>query len=64
MVMTVSNIRQMSKSFEVEGGGTTVGTVAAAGSTGSSTVAVPVEEEGGGATPEVSTQGHLELALI
>ena len=59
--MTVSNIHQMSESSEVEGGRTSA---AAARSTGSSTIAIPVEEEGGGATLEVSTLGHLELALI
>ena len=54
----------MSKSSEVEGGGTTVGTVAAVGSTDSSAIVSPVEEGGGGATLEVSTLGRLELALI
>ena len=58
--MTVSSIRQMSESSKVKGGGT-AGT---AGSTNSSAVASPVEEEGGGATPEDSTLGRLELSLI
>ena len=58
--MTVFNIRQMSKSFEVEGGGTTA---AAAGSTDASAVVSPVEVGGGGATPEGSTLGRLELDL-
>ena len=60
MVMTVSNIYRMSKSSEVEGGGTAVAT---AGSTDSSAIVSPVEEGGGGATPEDSTLGRLELAL-
>ena len=63
MVMTVSNIRQMFESSEVEGGGT----VAAATTTRSTDASIevsPVEEGGGGATPEDSTLGCLELALI
>jgi len=56
--MTVSNIRRMFKSSEVEGGGT-----AAAGSTDTSAVVSPVKEREGGATPEDSTLGCLELAL-
>ena len=59
MVMTVSNIRRMFESFEVKGGGT-----AAIGSTDSLAVVSLVEEGEGGATPEGSTLGHLELALI
>ena len=57
--MTVSNIRRMFKSSKAEGGEIAV----AAGSTDSTAVVSPVEEGGGGATPEVSTLGHLELAL-
>ena len=55
--MTVSNIRRMSESSKVEGGGT-------AGSTDSSAAVSPVEEGRGGATPEDSTLGRLKLALI
>ena len=40
--MTVSNIRRMSKSFEVEGGGTAV--AAAAGLTDSSALVSPVKK--------------------
>ena len=58
--MTVSNIRRMSESSEVEGGGI----VAAVGSTNSSVIVSPVEDGEGGATPEDSTLGRLELALI
>ena len=61
--MTVSNIRRMSESSDVEGGGTSAA-VATAGSTDSVSIVSPVEEGGGGATPEVSTLGHLELTLI
>ena len=61
MVMTVSNIRQMYESSEVEGGGTVV---AAARSTDSLAIISPVEEGGGGATPEDSTLGRLQLAII
>ena len=58
--MTVSNIRQMSESFEVDGG-----VAATVGSTDSSAIVSPVEEGGGGgATLEVSTLERLELALI
>ena len=62
MVMTVSNIRRMFESSEVEGGGTVL--VATVGSTDSSVVESPVKEGGGGATPEASTLGCLELALV
>ena len=61
MVMTVSNIRQMLESSEVEVGGT-VASVARL--TGSLAVVAPVEEGGGGVTLEGSTLGCLELALI
>ena len=65
MVMIVSNIRRMSKSFELEGGGVAVVAIAAAaGSTDSSAIVSPVEEGGGGATLEGSTLGRLEFALI
>ena len=59
--MTDSNIRRMSKSSEVEGGGIAA---VAAGSIDASAEVSFVEEGGGGATPEDSTLGHLELALI
>ena len=59
--MTVSNVRRMSESSEVEGRGTAV---AAIGSTDSSAIVSPVEEGGGGATPEDSTLERLKLALI
>ena len=59
--MTVSNIRQMSESSKVEGGGTVA---VAVGSIDSSAVVSPVEEGGEGAIPEDLTLGHLELALI
>ena len=52
----------MSKSSEVEGGGTAVVTTAAAGSTDSSAIVSPVEEGEGGATSEGSTLGRLKLA--
>ena len=51
----------MSESSEVEGGGKVV--AAAVGSTDASVVVSPVEVGRGGATPEGSTLGHLELAL-
>ena len=51
----------MSESSEVEGGGTAAAT---AGSIDSLAVESPVEEGGGGATPEDTTLGLLELALI
>ena len=57
--MTVSNIRQMSESFEVDGG-----VAATVGSTDSTAIVSPIEEGGGGATPEDSTLRRLELALI
>ena len=53
----------MSESSEVGGGGISAVAALAAWSTGSSTVASPVEEGGGGATPKDSTLGCLELAL-
>ena len=52
----------MSKTFEADGGGT----AAAATSTRSANASpevVPVAEEGGGAVPEGSTLGRLELRL-
>ena len=59
--MTVSDIRRMLESFEVEGGGA----IATVGSTYSSAVRSPEEGGGGGVTPdEDSTLGHLELAHI
>ena len=60
--MTVSNVRRMSKSSEVDGGGTGTA-VAPTGSIDASLEVVPIEE-GGGVVPEGSTQGHLELSLI
>ena len=60
--MTVSNVRRMSKSFEVDGGGTAVA-AAPTGSIDASPEVVPIEE-GRGVVPEGSTQGHLELSLI
>ena len=62
MVMIVSNVRWMSKSFEVDGGGIVVA-AAPTGSTGDSPKVVPIEE-GGGVVPEGSTRRHLELSLI
>ena len=47
--MTVSNLRRMSKSFEVEGGGTIAAVV---GSTNASVEVSPIEEGGGGVTPK------------
>ena len=62
--MTVSKIRRMSESSEVEGGGIAV----AVGSTYASSTRSPVEEGGGGGggapEEEESTVGHLELAHI
>ena len=59
--MTVSNIRRMLKSSEVEGGGAAV----AVGSTNASAAESPVEG-GRGATPkeEESALGRSELAHI
>ena len=51
----------MSKSSEVEGGGTAA---TAARSTDALAEVSLVEEGGGGATPEDLTLGRLELALI
>ena len=62
MVMTVSNVWRMSKSSEVDGGGTAA--VALIGSINASLEVVPVEEGGGGTIPEGSNLGHLELSLI
>ena len=61
--MTVSNLRRMSKSFEVEGGGT-ASAATPIGSTNASLEVVPVEEGRGGAVLEGSTLGHLKLSLI
>ena len=61
--MTVSKIRRMSESSEVEGGGIAV----AVGSTYASSTRSPVEEGGGGGgalEKEESTLGRLELAHI
>ena len=64
IVMTVSNIRRMLESSEVEGWEAAV----AVGSTNASAVRSPKEEGGGGggggALKEDSTLGCLELALI
>ena len=46
MVMTVSNARRISKSSEVDGGGTTV-VVVPLGSVEASLEVVPIEEGGG-----------------
>ena len=62
MVMTVFNVQRMSKSSEVKGGGTAT-TVARTRSIDASPEVVPVEEGGGGAVPEGSTLGRLELSL-
>ena len=51
----------MSKSSEVEGGGIAIATTAG-GSTDALAEVSPVEEGGGGATPEGSTLGRLKLA--
>ena len=55
--MTVSNIRRMSESSEVEVGGIAVAVTTATESTDSSVVISLVEERGGGATLEDSTLG-------
>ena len=55
MVMTISHVRQMSKSSEANGGGTAT---AVASSTG-----LTVAEGVGGAVPEGSTLGRLDLGL-
>ena len=59
MVMTVSNIRQMSKSSKIDGGAAAAST----GSTNASPEEVPIAEEGGGAVPEGLTLGCLEHGL-
>ena len=56
MIMTISNIRRMSESSEVEGEGTAVAT--AAGSTDSSAVVSLIEKGKGDATLENSTLSH------
>ena len=61
--MTVSNVRRMSKSFEVDVGGIAAAAAAPTGLADASPEVVPIEE-GGGVVPEGSTQGHLELSLI
>ena len=58
--MTVSNIRRMSKSSEVEAGGTAVAAAAPIGLADASLEAIPVEEGGGGVVPEGLTLGRLE----
>ena len=55
MVMTVSNARRISKSSEVDGGGTTATTVAT-GSADALPEVVPIEE-GGGAVPKGQLKG-------
>ena len=62
MVMTVSNIRRMLESSEVEGGGE----VAAVGLTNAFAIESPEEGGGGGggAPAEDSTLGRSKLALI
>ena len=54
--MTVSNVRRMSKSFEVDGGGTAA-VAAPTGLVDASPEVVPVEE-GGGPVLEGSTRGR------
>ena len=61
--MTVSNVRRMSKSSEIDGGGTAATTSSFIGLVNASLEVVPVVEEGGGAVPEGSTLGRLELGL-
>ena len=60
--MTVSNVRQMSKSSKVDGGGTSVA-AAPVRSTDASPEVVPIEKRGG-AVLEGSTLRHLEFSLI
>ena len=62
MVMTVSKVWRMSKSFEVDGKGI-LAAVAPTGSVDALPEVVPIEE-GGGAVPKGLTQGHLKLSLI
>ena len=60
--MTVSKVRRMSKSSEVDGEGTVVAAAPTRLADASPEV-VPIEE-GGSAVPEGSTQGRLEFSLI
>ena len=59
--MTVSNVRRMSKSSEVDGGGTSA-TAAPIGLAEASLEVVPIKE-GGGVVPEDSTLGCVELSF-
>ena len=54
--MTVSNVRRMSKSLEVDGGGTAAAAAVSTGSADASPELVPVEE-GGGVVPEAQLEG-------
>ena len=60
--MTVSNVRRMSKTSEAYGGGIAAAT-ASIGSVDALLEVIPIAEEGGGAVPEGSTLGRLELDL-
>ena len=59
--MTVSNVRRMSKSSEVDGGGTSAA-APPIGSAKASLEVVPVKE-GRGVVPEDSTLGRVELSF-
>ena len=61
--MTVSNVRQMSKTSEVDGGGIAVAATSSTRSANASPEVVLVAEEGGDAVPEGSTLGRLELGF-
>ena len=61
--MTVSNIHRMSKSSEANGGGTATAVASSTGLADVSSEVVPVTEGVGGAVPEGSTLGRLELGL-
>ena len=63
MVMTVSNVRRMSKSFEANGGGTATTVASLTGLADVSSEVVPVAERVGGAVPEGSTLERLDLGL-
>lgn len=60
--MTVSNVRRMSKSFDIDGGGTAAA-AAFTGSANASPEEVPIAEEGRGAVLEGLTLGCLEHGL-
>ena len=63
MVMTVSNVRRMSKSSEANGGGTAIAVASSTGLADVSSEVVPVAEGVGGAVPEGSTLERLDLGL-